>query len=170
MSEKRKCEVCGNEFVIRPRGPYRKYCSRGCKDKALFRRTRHPCPVCGTLISPNAKHCQKHKVCDRKMEKHPNWKGGKYKTNYGYIMLKIPNHPRADSHGYVFEHIYVWETRNGKPLPKGWVIHHLNGIRDDNRQENLVALSDKKHRTILQAKAKRIQELEALQKNQLQLL
>ena len=76
-----------------------------------------------------------------------------------------PKHPRANG-GYIWEHILLWEQANGKELPRGWVIHHLNGIRDDNRLINLVALPDKKHRHILAAKAKRIQQLEGLLRQQ----
>jgi len=85
------------------------------------------------------------------------------------MLLTRPNHPRANN-GYVLEHIIIWEEANGKPLPKGWIIHHLNGIRDDNRLVNLQALPNKKHYLVLQAKAKRIQELEALINNQHQLM
>lgn len=79
-------------------------------------------------------------------------------------------HPRASKDGRVYEHIVVWEEAHGKPVPKGWIIHHLNGVRDDNLITNLVAMPDKKHRTLLQAKAKRIQELEALLRQQSQLI
>jgi len=84
----------------------------------------------------------------------------------GYIGILKPNHPRANTKGYVLEHILIWEEAHGKPLPEGWVIHHLNGIKDDNRPRNLIALPSKKHYLILQAKAKRIQELEAMLNNQ----
>lgn len=79
-----------------------------------------------------------------------------------------PNHPRANKNGYVFEHILVWESAHGA-IPKGWVIHHLNGTKSDNRLENLQALSTRKHHAVLEAKAKRIQALEAQLKQQLQL-
>ena len=97
-------------------------------------------------------------------------KGGRYKHDSGYILIKFPSHPRAYKSGYVFEHILVWEETHGKPLPKRWIIHHLNGIKDDNQIVNLVALPNKKHYLILQAKAKRIQELEAMLNGQSQLL
>ena len=100
---------------------------------------------------------------------HPRWKGGRIITKAGYIKLKAPDHPRNHL-GYVFEHILVWEKANGKPLPEGHIIHHLNGIPSDNRLKNLVALPNKKHYLVLQAKSKRIQELEALLNNQHQLL
>lgn len=97
------------------------------------------------------------------------WKGGR-KDVRGYIRLLLPEHPRADKRGYVCEHIVAWEKAQGKPLPDGWVVHHLNGIRHDNRAVNLIALPDRKHKHILAAKAKRIQELEAMLTNQRQLL
>jgi hypothetical protein len=103
-------------------------------------------------------------------EKHPSWKGGKFKTSSGYIVVKKPEHPHAHKSGYVFEHIVIWEETHGKALPKGWIVHHLNGIKDDNRPANLVALPNSKHSLVLAAKAKRIQELEATLNNQYQLL
>jgi len=104
-----------------------------------------------------------------KGEKNNSWKGGRWKGKDGYIHLYQPEHPRASS-GYILEHIFVWEQINKKPLPKNWVIHHLNGIKHDNRIRNLQALPNKKHYLVLQAKAKRIQELEALLKGQTQFI
>ena len=103
---------------------------------------------------------------------HPNWKGGRYKNSKGYIVLKCPDHPRADRDGYVAEHILVWEKTHGKLLPLNWHIHHLNGIKDDNRPENLLGLPRDRHHSglVRMAMAKRIQELEALLNNQHQLL
>lgn len=68
------------------------------------------------------------------------WKGGKRKDHNGYIVIRDPGHRLANVGGYVKEHHLAWEKANGKELPKGWIVHHLNGIRDDNRPENLVAL------------------------------
>jgi len=58
----------------------------------------------------------------------------------------------------------VWEKANGKPLPKGWVIHHLNGVKDDNRPENLLGLPSNQHHThpreTLRPYERRIKKLE----------
>ena len=94
-----------------------------------------------------------------KMEKCPNWRGGRY-NHKGYILVRVPNHPRASNNGYVREHILVWEKYHKKSLLKGWTIHHLNGIRDDNRIENLEAMSSRKHFQLIPTFKKRIFELE----------
>ena len=66
---------------------------------------------------------------------------------------------------------FAVHRQHGQPLPKGWIIPHLNGVKSYNRPHNLVALTSKKHYIVLEAKAKRIQELEGLlNKNQQQLL
>lgn len=89
------------------------------------------------------------------------WKGGKRLDN-GYIMVLAPDHPRAPKDGYISEHSLVWEEYHHKSLPKGWVIHHLNGIRTDNRPSNLVAMTVKRHGSVTRNEPykKRIRELE----------
>jgi len=94
----------------------------------------------------------------------------RYTNKQGYIVIKNPEHHRANSLGWIKEHMIIWEQSNGKLIPDGWVIHHLNGIKHDNRPINLVALPSMKHGIVLQAKAKRIQELEGLLNQQHQLL
>lgn len=42
------------------------------------------------------------------------------------------------------EHRLVWEQHHGE-LPDGWIVHHLNGDRIDNRIENLHAMPADEH-------------------------
>lgn len=104
--------------------------------------------------------------------KNPNYKYGHVTNNWGYVEVKTPDHPKATRKGYVREHILVWEARFGS-LPDGYIIHHLNGVKDDNRIENLVALPTKAHGFHKNARHKdkliaslrqRIRELESQQR------
>lgn len=102
---------------------------------------------------------ESHKLGSKKGSEHYAWKGGRCHTG-DYICVLSPEHPRANRLGYVLEHILIWEETHGKPLPKGWAVHHLNGIKSDNSPQNLAGLPSKKHAHVLIAKAKRIRELE----------
>jgi len=84
---------------------------------------------------------------------------GYKKTPEGYIKVILPNHPRAVGR-YVLEHILIWEQVHQKHLPKGWTIHHANGIKDDNRPENLIAMPRRRHDNYIPELKKRIHNLE----------
>lgn len=77
----------------------------------------------------------------RQREKGSNWKGGR-KTNYkGYIQVLEPNHHRADPSGYVFEHILVFEKETGITVTKDFVVHHLDGNKQNNDISNLCLMT-----------------------------
>ena len=66
-----------------------------------------------------------------------NWKGGKIKEARGYVLIHQPNHPFCMCKGYVREHRLVMEKYLNRYLKPKEVVHHINGILDDNRIENL---------------------------------
>lgn len=68
------------------------------------------------------------------------WKGGRWKSR-GYLNVYRPDHPHASPRGYVREHRLVMEAHLGRILLPSEVVHHINGICDDNRIENLMLFS-----------------------------
>lgn len=74
-----------------------------------------------------------------------NWRGGKIAFGNGgqYIGVYIPTHPCATSSGYVAEHRLVIEGHLGRYLTRKEIVHHKNGVKTDNRLENLELVSDR---------------------------
>ncbi len=68
----------------------------------------------------------------------PKLRGGRHKDDGGYIQILKPEHPFCNVKGYVREHRLVMEKVLGRYLKKTEGVHHKNGIRDDNRPENLI--------------------------------
>jgi len=71
----------------------------------------------------------------------PRWNGGRYVDVHGYVWVLHPDHPNAATNGYIREHRLVLEQKLGRLLLPEEIPHHLNGIKDDNRPENLVLYS-----------------------------
>ena len=76
---------------------------------------------------------------------HPCWKGGRRITTDGYILIRMPEHPRADVNGYVRENRYIMEQYLGHLFPSSEHVHHRNGDKQDNRLENLELLLKRIH-------------------------
>ena len=78
-------------------------------------------------------------------EKSSSWKGG-FKNGNGYISFKVPEGCRfscmKDSQGYVMISRLTMAAHLGRPLIDEEIVHHINGIKDDNRIENLGLFKD----------------------------
>ena len=68
---------------------------------------------------------------------------------------------------YILEHRLVMAKKLGRCLQPWEEVHHLNGLRDDNRLENLVLVNKRNHphNTLVKKLQARIRELEQLRLN-----
>ena len=78
-------------------------------------------------------------------KKHYAWTGGRNVIRNGYIEIYAPDHPNARGGKYVREHRLVMEKHIGRHLLPSEQVHHKNGIKDDNRIENLELISNRVH-------------------------
>jgi len=62
---------------------------------------------------------------------------GRWKNAQGYIVIHKKDHPNAYKNGCMTEHVFIMSQHIGRPLKDKENVHHINGIRDDNRIENL---------------------------------
>lgn len=59
-------------------------------------------------------------------------------SSTGYVKIRVgKGHPLADPNGYAYEHLVVWCASGRERPPQGWLLHHKNHDKTDNRIENL---------------------------------
>lgn len=104
---------------------------------------KKPCGRCNKSYRPwkkVQKFCSYE--CRFQNASNPRWNGGKTKTRAGYVLVRKPRHPYAQKKGYIYEHRAVMEKKLGRILEPDEVVHHINGVADDNRSENLELVSN----------------------------
>lgn len=77
-------------------------------------------------------------------EDSPNYNGGKYIDDKGYVRVLKPDHPK-NIRGYTYEHRLVIEKYLGRYLQAWETVHHINEIKVDNRLDNLFLCSSQEH-------------------------
>lgn len=95
------------------------------------------------------------RVLKRNGPMNSHWKGG-VTTNGGYLMTLQRGHHRADQYGYVRVHLLIVEQVLGGPLPEFAEVHHVNKIRSDNRNCNLVICDSRAYHILLHQRERAI--------------
>ena len=149
------CQHCQSPFEVTPawvRNGRRKWCSKRCH----------------ALGNPQIKRLGKAHTDESRakmaagatwkhlMSNSSQWRGGRYK-NSGYILVMVDLLTPAQqglaqqmltgkrNQRYILEHRLVAAVTLGRVLLPNEVVHHLNGVKDDNRSENLVVVPRDAH-------------------------
>lgn len=162
------CFQCKNEFKNYFKTS--KFCSPECYWASMqksFPKREIICPICknkrvvkGFRKTLLCLKCSATKRCKGMIgEKNPSWKGGESKDNRGYIHVIISsindiqikqwviesNHHKKRA-TTVLKHRLLMIQKLRRPLNKKEIVHHLNGIKSDNSDINLMNEDNIKHR------------------------
>ena len=73
------------------------------------------------------------------------WKVLRIVSSAPYLRAYVPDHPKANKHGYVQHHRVVAENKLGRLLRPDEVVHHINHNQKDNRPSNLEVYKSSAH-------------------------
>ena len=118
-----------------PQCKQRRWLRRSCMKSPTFTGLCHSCTA------------RKYAPTPTQGPAHSSWTDGRHHRADGYIERWIsPDdffHPMVNHHNYILEHRLVMAQYLKRHLLAWEIIHHINGIKDDNRIENLVLLKSK---------------------------
>ena len=136
----KKCDDCGDEHT-RLKSFLCKKCHAKIKDKKRYEERKKDPKLYEFYLSENRLKNQRELRKNRglSLEYPPlRKKDGEGSLNSeGYRIISRKNHPNSLKNGTILEHKFIMSEHLGRPLSFGENVHHKNGIRHDNRIENL---------------------------------
>lgn len=126
------CALCGQIFT--QSSPSNLFCSMDCYGASLRRRLVRSCPQCGTDFetrpSRPSTFCSRRCFALARGARPPASTVGETRIRGGYRWVRTEEGWRA-------EHRCVLAEALGRPLLPSEQVHHINGVKTDNRPENL---------------------------------
>lgn len=152
----KECETCGTAVTRKP-SDFREhvFCSHKCYSSSSLRRrmtmelneslperVARTCPTCQKAFDLPPSRVLDVNFCSRECRTAARREEGRRFLNAnGYAIVGVPaDYPgarRNGNYGQIFEHRKVMQDMLGRPLLPEENVHHKNGVRDDNRPENL---------------------------------
>lgn len=143
-----KCNNCGDIFqssyseAVKKHKSDNHFCCVECYRKWNIGENN---PTTGKSFSDEHKRKLSENHWNTSGSNNPSWKGGNHINSLGYKRVYNPKITDGRyKEPYIAEHRLVMEEFLGRCLLPEEVVHHLNGIRDDNRIENLMLFDNQK--------------------------
>jgi len=136
----RWCKLCGKKFFVSHwrinKGKKVIFCSEKCHYRFGHSiKTRYK--LRQSHIGKKLSEIQKKKIGEKsRFNKYTYIRGWKCNRD-GYKFILNPDKKSIHDRRYVPEHRYIIEKHIGRPLSHNEIVHHINGIKNDNRLENL---------------------------------
>lgn len=144
---KKACERCGVEYTTKTsHATRRRFCSKQCfyADKKERHLETRSCANCGKPFEivrySDVMNCSVE--CGQDIQRNklePAW----HKTPDGYLAGGIN---RGKGQKLILMHRWVMEQSLGRELETFETVHHKNGVRDDNRLDNLEVWIHRPHK------------------------
>lgn len=134
-----------------------------CGKERWVRKNYEDNPTSGRCRACGNKHYKEVKA--KKMEEHGMWNGGRHVRGDGYVNVKLSKddffYPMAGRKDYVLEHRLIMAKHLNRCLLPWEVVHHKNGVKNDNRLENLQLLPEGRWHLVDTVAKQYIKKLEA---------